>query len=322
LDNPYPGELDTDQALNFLEELTELGSPIVILTGGEPLVREDIFTLAQRGTDLGFRMTLATNGILLTNDVARRLKEAGVQRVSVSIDGATARTHDEFRAQKGAFEGALKGIAALKHADLEFQINTTITSKNIDEIPPIQELAVELGAVAHHVFLLVPTGRGRNLQEQTFSAGAYEEVLEWFYDQRDKVPISLKATCAPHYYRIMRQRAKEEGVKLTFETHGLDAVTRGCLGGIGFLFVSHVGDVQPCGYLEVNCGNILEKPIREIWENSEVLNKLRDPDCYQGKCGVCEYRRVCGGCRARGFEATGDFLAEEPLCTYVPKAGS
>lgn len=322
LDNPYPGELDTDAALNFLEELTELGSPIVILTGGEPLVREDIFTLAQRGTDLGFRMTLATNGILLTRDVAVRLKDAGVQRVSVSIDGATARTHDEFRAQGGAFEGALRGIAALKQADLEFQINTTITSKNIEEIPAIQELAVDLGAVAHHVFLLVPTGRGRNLHEQTFSAGAYEEVLEWFYDQRGNVPISLKATCAPHYYRIMRQRAKEEGVKLTFETHGLDAVTRGCLGGIGFLFVSHVGDVQPCGYLEVNCGNILEKPIREIWEDSEVLKKLRDPDCYQGKCGVCEYRRVCGGCRARGFEATGDFLAEEPLCTYVPRTGS
>ncbi len=322
LDNSYPGELDTRACLAFLEDLSALGSPIVILTGGEPLVRDDIAVIAQRGTDLGFRMTLATNGTLLTAARAKELKRVGIQRVSISLDGATEASHDEFRAQKGAYKSAMEGVDALKRAGLEFQINTTITSKNISEIPAIQEIALDLGAVAHHVFLLVPTGRGRNLYEQTFSAQDYEEVLEWFYEQRGKVPISLKATCAPHYYRIMRQRAKEGGVKLTFETHGLDAVTRGCLGGTGFLFVSHVGDVQPCGYLEVKCGNILEKPIAEIWAQSEVLNQLRDPDCYKGKCGVCEYRRVCGGCRARGFEATGDFLAEEPLCTYVPKTRS
>lgn len=319
LDTPYPGELDTDRASGFLESLTGLGSPIVILTGGEPLVRDDILDLARKGADLGFRMTLATNGLLLTPDLAKRLRDAGIMRVSISIDGATRDFHDEFRGQPGSFEGALKGIEALRKAGLEFQVNTTITSTNIDEIPGIQGLALDMGAVAHHVFLLVPTGRGRNLREQTFSAGEYEKVLEWFYEQKKRVDISLKATCAPHYYRIMRQKAKEEGIKPTFETHGLDAVTRGCLGGTGFLFVSHVGDVQPCGYLEVKCGNILERSIREIWESSEVLRRLRDPDGYGGKCGICEYRKVCGGCRARGYEATGDFLAEEPLCTYVPR---
>ncbi|MFH2100336.1 MAG: SPASM domain-containing protein, partial [Pseudomonadota bacterium] len=170
----------------------------------------------------------------------------------------------------------------------------------------------------HHIFLLVPTGRGKYIMDQAISAVEYEDTLNWFYDQRDKVPLVLKATCAPHYYRILRQRAREEGRPVTFETHGLDAVTRGCLGGTAFCFVSHTGIVQPCGFLDLPCGDVKETPFDEIWRGSGIFANLRDPNRLKGKCGKCEYRKVCGGCRARAFEATGDYLAEEPLCSYQP----
>jgi radical SAM protein with 4Fe4S-binding SPASM domain len=201
---------------------------------------------------------------------------------------------------------------------LDFQINTTITQQNLEELAAIQQLAVDLGAVAHHIFLLVPTGRGQDIAQQAISAKQYEQTLHWFYDQKDQVDLHLKATCAPHYYRILRQRAKAEGKKVDMQTFGLDAVTRGCLGGIGFCFVSHVGQVQPCGYLELNCGNIREQSFREIWETSPTFKDLRDYSRYQGKCGECEYVKVCGGCRARAYESTGNYLAPEPLCLYSP----
>jgi heme b synthase len=302
----------------LLDGIAEVGQPIVILTGGEPLLRPDIFEIASYGTRKGLRMVMAPNGTLITESIAEKLARAGIQRISISLDGPTKESHDEFRGVNGAFEGAIRGIKLAKAAGIEFQINTTVTKANLGEIPRIQELAVQLGAVAHHIFLLVPTGRGKYILDQEITAEQYERTLNWFYDQRENTPLQLKATCAPHYYRILRQRAKEEGKTVTFETHGLDALTRGCLGGTGFCFVSHRGVVQPCGFLDVDCGNVTQKPFAEIWNNSDVFQSLRNFDNLKGKCGKCEYRKVCGGCRARAYEATGDFLAEEPLCTYQP----
>jgi len=315
---PYENELTTEESFRLLDQIAEVARPIIILTGGEPLLREDIFDIAAYGTRLGMRMVMALNGTLLTVPVAEKLVGAGIKRLSISIDGATADSHDRFRQVAGAFEGALAGVEAAKSAGLEFQINTTITKSNLAEIPRIHELTIELGAVAHHIFLLVPTGRGKYIVDQAIDAAEYEEVLNWFYDQRERSELELKATCAPHYYRILRQRARKEGKKITFESHGLDAVTRGCLGGIGFCFVSHRGDVQPCGYLTLDCGNVREQSFADIWDSAEVFATLRDDDQLEGKCGDCEYRRVCGGCRARAFEATGNFMAEEPLCGYLP----
>jgi len=318
-DRAYEGELSTREAFAFLDNVATFAQPIIILTGGEPLLRPDIFEIAAYGKAKGFRMTMAPNGTLITPEKAHRMVEAGIERISISLDGATAASHDAFRQVPGAFDGALRGIACARGAGLEFQINTSITQQNLAELPAIQKLAVELGAVAHHIFLLVPTGRGKDLAEQAISAQQYEKTLHWFYEQKDQVPLQLKATCAPHYYRILRQRAHADGKKVDMQTFGLDAVTRGCLGGIGFSFVSHVGQVQPCGYLELNCGNIREKPFREIWEDSEIFRNLRDPSLYQGKCGRCEFVKVCGGCRARAYESTGDYLAPEPLCLYQPR---
>jgi heme b synthase len=317
---PYTGELDTESALRLLDQIAEVGNPIVILTGGEPLLRSDIFEVARYGTDKGLRMVMAPNGTLITEDTARKMAESGIKRISISLDAADKETHDAFRGVEGAFEGALRGIRYAKNAGIEFQINTTISKRNFNQIPKIQELAESLGAVAHHIFLLVPTGRGKYIIDQGISAEEYEDTLNWFYEQRKKTDLQLKATCAPHYYRILRQRAKEDGETVSFETHGLDAVTRGCLGGTGFCFISHRGIVQPCGFLQLDCGDVTRTSFKNIWQDSEVFKNLRNYDMLKGKCGKCEYKRVCGGCRARAYEACGDYLAEEPLCSFQPFA--
>jgi AdoMet-dependent heme synthase len=316
---PYTGELDTKAGFKLLDQMAELGEPIVILTGGEPLLRQDIFDIAKYGTKKNLRMVMAPNGTLITDKIANKLVESGIKRISISLDGASNKSHDQFRGVKGAFDGALNGIQHAKNAGIEFQINTTITKANLDQIPAIQQLAIDLGAVAHHIFLLVPTGRGKYIIDQEITSQEYEETLNWFYDQKEKTPLQLKATCAPHYYRILRQRAKEDGKIVNFQTHGLDAVTRGCLGGTGFCFISHRGVVQPCGFLDVNCGDVTGESFVQIWKHSKVFKQLRNFNELKGKCGECEYKRVCGGCRARAYEATGDYMAEEPLCSYLPK---
>ncbi|MBF0450974.1 MAG: heme b synthase [Candidatus Magnetomorum sp.] len=316
---PYTGELDTESCFRLLDQVAELGKPIIILTGGEPLLRNDIFEIAAYGTNKGLRMVMAPNGTLITHENAVKLKEAGIQRISISLDGFDAASHDTFRGVEGAFDGALQGIRHARDVDLPFQINTTVTQQNLAAIPDIQELAVRSGAVAHHIFLLVPTGRGKYIADQSISAEEYEQTLNWFYEQREKTTIELKATCAPHYYRILRQNAKKEGKTVSFQSHGLDAVTRGCLGGTHFCFISHRGIVQPCGFLDLNCGDITQQGFQDVWLNSTVFQALRDYDQLKGKCGRCEYRSFCGGCRARAYEATGDYLAEEPLCTYQPQ---
>ncbi len=319
---PYTGEIDTSSALRLLDQIGEVGSPVIILTGGEPLLRPDIFDIAAYGTGKGLRMTMAPNGTLITASTARKMAESGIKRISISLDGATKESHDQFRGVEGAFDGSLEGLRLAKEAGIEFQINTTITQSNLDQITRIQDLAVELGAVAHHIFLLVPTGRGKYIVDQEISAKEYEETLNWFYDRRDRTPMQLKATCAPHYYRILRQRSKEEGKTISFKTHGLDAVTRGCLGGTGFCFISHRGVVQPCGFLHLDCGDVTTTSFADIWKGSKTFLSLRDYSNLKGKCGKCEYKAVCGGCRARAYEATGEYLGEEPLCSYQPHLGA
>ncbi len=313
LKGPYAGELDTKECLHLVDEIAAAGKPMIILTGGEPLLRPDIYDIAKYGTDKGLRMVLASNGTLVTQEAARKMKEAGIQRVSISLDGADAKRHDAFRKVPGAYAGAMKGIAHLKKAGMDFQINTTITRDNLDQLESILKSAMALGAAAHHIFLLVPTGRGKEMADQAISALEYEKTLHWFHDQSLECPIQLKATCAPHYFRILHQRkAWKKGENI------LAAMTRGCLGGISFCFISHTGQVQPCGYLEIDCGQIRKRPFPDVWTDSPEFLSLRDLANYKGKCGRCEFARVCGGCRARAYEATGDYLSEEPLCAYEP----
>jgi heme b synthase len=315
---PFPGELSTSEARELIDTFPRVGSPIVIFTGGEPLMRSDIFELAARVRDRGLRPVMAPNGTLLTDENVREMRKAGIERVSVSIDGPDAQSHDRFRGVPGAFEASMRGIEHLNRAGLEFQINTTVTRENLPHFKEIFRLAERLGAVAWHIFLLVPTGRAQDLQAEIISAEEYERLLNWFYQFRKRTSMQLKATCAPHYHRILRQRAREDGLEVSYANFGLDALSRGCLGGVGFCFISHSGQVQPCGYLELDCGQIRETPFPDIWSGSEVFRQLRSREHYRGKCGICEYHRVCGGCRARAWSMQGDYLGEEPLCSHQP----
>ena len=315
----YSGELDTDEAMRLIDSFPETGSPIVIFTGGDPMMRPDVYDLVRRVKKNGLTAAFSPNGTLIGAAEAQKIKAAGVDRCSISIDGANAKSHDQFRGVEGAFEASLAGIAHLREIGVPFQINTTVTKNNLASFKDIFHLCEKIGAVAWHIFLLVPMGRASGLADQVISAEEYEKVLYWFYDFRKSTSMQLKATCAPHYYRIMRQRAAAEKMPVTSANFGMDAMSRGCLGGTGFCFISHRGQVQPCGYLELNCGNIRERPFPEIWRESEIFKQLRNPAAYEGKCGKCEFHSVCGGCRARALAMQGNYLAEEPLCTWQPR---
>ncbi|NLW80991.1 MAG: heme b synthase [Desulfovibrionales bacterium] len=316
---PYEGELDTVEAKALIDTFPEVGNPIIIFTGGDPMMRPDVYELIRYATDKGLRCVMSPNGTLITPETGAMMREAGVQRCSISIDGPDAASHDEFRGVQGAFDASMRGIGYLKAAGIEFQINTTVTRANLGSFKQIFDLCQSLGAAAWHIFLLVPTGRAAQLGAEVITAQEYEDVLNWFYDFRKTTKMHLKATCAPHYYRIMRQRAKAEGVPVTVENFGLDAMTRGCLGGTGFCFISHVGQVQPCGYLELDCGNVRTTRFPEIWKSSKQFKQFRNQDEYEGKCGICEYHKVCGGCRARAHSMDHNYMGEEPLCSYTPK---
>ncbi len=313
------GDMTTEESKAFISSLADFARPILVLSGGEPLFRPDIFELARFATDKGLTVAMATNGTLVTAEVARRMKESGVRRVSISLDGATSETHNEFRKIPGSFQDAMRGLRYCQEAGIETQINSTIARHNVHEVEDLYKLAQELEAKALHIFMLVPVGCGVEIAEdQMLPADQYEEVLNWFYDISKEKKLETKATCAPHYFRIMRQRAKQEGIRITPQTHGMAAMTKGCLAGTAVCFVSHKGEVFPCGYLPVNCGNVKTQSFREIWEESVVFGDLRDPEKLEGKCGLCEFKKVCEGCRARAYYEAGSYLAEEPYCIYEP----
>jgi len=325
INEPYPGELTTDQCLGLLDNINGFSKPIIILTGGEPMLREDIYDIAKYGTDIGLRMVMAPCGELVTEQAARKMLDSGIKRISLSIDGPDAESHDGFRGVDGAFDNVLKAAEAARSTGLEFQINTTVSSYNLGQLERILKLAVDLGAAAFHPFLLVPTGRGKELAHLELSPEEYEKTLNWIYDASLESPIQFKPTCAPHYHRIMRQRGsgrQHSASRSTGHPGGLDTLSRGCMGGTSFAFISHVGKVQICGFLDEEAGDLKSNgfDFEKIWFNSPLFNRMRNREEYNGRCGVCEFHNICGGCRARAFAMTGDYMAEEPFCTYTPRA--
>jgi len=309
------------EAKDIIDKIVSYSNPVLVLSGGEPLLREDIFDIAQYGTDKGLRMCIATNGTLVTDEVCMKMKETSIRMVSLSIDGATAETHDDFRNQKGAFDGTIRAIELLKKYDIPFLVNSSFTVRNRHEIPEIYKLVKRLGATAWYMFMIVPTGRGEEIMEELIPEDVYNEILEWHYEmEKQEEELLVRPTCAPHYYRITRQKAKEEGksVKqrtLKFSTGG----SKGCLAGQLICLIDVDGEVLPCSYFPKSAGNIKQSDFKEIWEESELFLELRDFKSYKGSCGSCEYVNVCGGCRARSYAMTGDYLAEEPFCSYIPK---
>lgn len=328
IDSPYHNELSTEESRSLIDEILKTGKPILILTGGEPLLRTDIFEIASYASGKGLRVVMGSNGTLITDEVAARLKEIPISRVAVSLDFPTAVLQDKFRGQTGAFNSALAGIKSARQAGLEIQINCTLTQLNLTYLDKLLELAIEVGAVAFHPFLLVPTGRGKGLESVELSPQQYEDALNYIYDKQIELGNRLffKPTDAPHYLRIINQRQKlahsnpESSAQAasSVHRHPTNAITRGCLAGIGFCFISHQGRVQGCGYLDVEAGNVKKQPFSQIWSSSQLFRNLRNIQNLQGKCGVCEYKRICGGCRARAFEATGNYLAAEPYCVHQP----
>ena len=300
---PYKGELTLSECKNIMDEISSFSSPTIILTGGEPLLRDDIFDIILYGKKKGLRLVMAINGTLLDKAKALKMKEGGIKRVSLSLDGKDKRAHDRFRGVDGSFESVMDSARILKDIDLPFQINTTVTRLNVDDLKDIYRMVKTINACAWHIFLLVPVGRGGGLKGEELSTKMYEDVLEWLYGIEKKDELEIKVTCAPHYYRIVKEK-------------GDTPKSAGCLAGKSFMFISHRGIAQPCGYLEVPSGDVRKEGVKKVWEESPVFNRLRDFTSYKGKCGICRYLKICGGCRARAYEIKGDILEEEPYCSY------
>jgi radical SAM protein with 4Fe4S-binding SPASM domain len=300
---PADTELSTKEALAFIDEVAPM-RPMLILSGGEPLLRTDIFDIARYARDRGVRVSLATNGTLLSFEAVERMKEAGIMRVSISLDGPGPDIHDLARG-RGSFDLSMRGIDILR-GRIDFQINMTVTKGNLDLVGATMDLAEKLGAVAFHLFFLVPTGRGR--EDELVTPGEQDEILRQVACDSRNRKIEVKVTCAPQYGRI----AKE----VLTEAERRRVPGSACLAGTNFVFVSRTGDVTPCGYLPVVAGNVREEKFSDIWDNSPVFVDLRKRELV-GKCGGCDRRKVCGGCRARAYALTGDYLESDPLCSYL-----
>lgn len=306
----YDGELSTEEFFRTIDNIASFAKPMIILTGGEPMMRDDIYEIARYATAKGLRVVLAPCGHLINEATAAKLKASGVMAISISIDGATEAAHDEFRGVPGAFAKTLKGLQYAIAAGIPFQINTTVTKQNIDDIPAIYEQALKLGAKTFDLFFLVPTGRGSELKDLEISPDQAEELLKWVVETRRISPIRVKTTCAPHVVRVKNELGDESR-------------DGGCMGGKGFVFISHTGVLQPCGFFDVPCGDLrsVDYDFKTIYETSKVFNDLRDYSKYEGKCGECEFVTLCSGCRARALSATGNYLEAEPTCGYQPGKG-
>jgi AdoMet-dependent heme synthase len=293
---PDPDELSTKESLALIDEVAPL-KPMLILSGGEPLLRPDIFLLAEHAVSKGLRVSLATNGTLLTHEIVNKIAACGISRVSVSLDGSIPEMHDATRG-RGCYLRTMKGIENLR-GNLDFQINFTITKRNEQEVLPIFNLAEGLGAKALHFFFLVPTGRGR--EEDLISSERQDELLRLIDIERSRRTIEVQVTCAPQFARIAQP--------------GTGRRSGGCLAGSSFVFISRRGEVYPCGYLPMLAGNVRDQNFRDIWENSPVFKALRERK-LKGKCGECSYRTTCGGCRARAYAKNSDYLGSDPLCNF------
>jgi putative heme d1 biosynthesis radical SAM protein NirJ2 len=301
-------ELNTDEGFKLIDEIARAGFKIMIFSGGEPLMRDDIYELVHYAARSGLRPVLGSNGTLITPGVAADLKEAGAMAVGISLDSTDPAKHDAFRSSTGAWQAAVDGMRACREAGLPFQVHTTVLEWNNEEIEDLTDLSVDLGARGHHIFFMVPAGRAVNIEAETLRAEQYEQLLRRIITKQGQVDIELKPTCAPQFMRIARQM----GVKMRF--------SRGCLAGTSYCIISPRGDVQPCAYLNIPLGNVRQTPFDEIWRGNDVLQRLRTLD-YSGGCGTCAFKKICGGCRARAYFYHGDYMAEEPWCLYHGRKG-
>jgi radical SAM protein with 4Fe4S-binding SPASM domain len=318
---PAADELTTDEAKRLLDQLAGVSEfRMMAFTGGEPLVRSDLFELLAYSQALGFTNTMATNATLIDDAVARRLRRCGVVIAAVSLDGFDAATHDFVRGQPGVFEATLRGIRALRWAGILLHINITAMEYNMDQIEPLMTLVDELGTGILLMYQLVPVGRGRGIGEAALDLSANERLIRFIAQAQRTTRAIVEPVAGPQYWPFLLQRSGiDDGPLLRLA----ETVFHGCSAGRGFVYIKPNGEVWPCPFVEVSCGSVRQTPFSTIWATSPVLKNLRErEERLQGRCSECAYRRLCGGCRGRAWATSGDYLAEDPSCFIHPSNGN
>lgn len=331
----HPGELTTAEGEDLLKQAAGLGTPIFILSGGDPLKRHDLYHLIRYGADLGLRMaTIPAATPILSEDVVVKLKESGLSQMALSLDFPREALHDTFRGVPGAFAKTMQAVEWAHRHGMPLQINTTLCGESAPYVEEMAELVQRLGIVFWEVFFLVPMGRGTNLSGLT--ARQCEKIFEVLYRVQKRSSFLVKVTEAPHYRRYVAQREREEGgavahhpgpvhalpkqlIRTEGPGHSIGLASQGVNSGNGFLFVSHTGEVFPSGFLPISAGTLREKSLAWLYRDSEVFRELRQPDRFLGVCGYCEFNRICGGSRSRAFALIGHHLASDPWCLYKPE---
>jgi len=327
---PDPNELNTEEALHLIDRLAEFGSPILVFTGGDPMMRKDLHELIAYATQKRLRCSLTPTATALpTTARLEKVRDAGIRRIALSLDAPRPEIHDAFRQVPGSWQRTMDILHRAQAIGLSVQVNTTVAKHNVDILDEMIPFLQEVGAVQWSLFFLVPTGRAQ--ASNMISAEEHERVFNWLYDLSKNAPFDIKSTAAPMYRRVAieRKRAEQGSDKpVTFQgagfqyADGLNRPTRGVNDGNGFLFISYVGDIQPSGFLPLTAGNVRTDDVIDVYRHSQLFTDLRTPDKIKGRCGICEYRDVCGGQRGRAYGVTGDYLESDPACVYIPNAAN
>lgn len=313
-------QLTFDEGVAFLHQITEFGDPVpqLILTGGDPLARADLFDLIDEARKLGIGVSITPAATPeLTRDVLVRLKEHSVEGLGLSLDGSTIARHDSIRGVPGTFDRTIQAIRWAREIEMRLQVNTLVAAETVDDIPAIYELLKSLGIARWSLFFLISVGRGKVLQPLSPEEG--EKIMNWIYEKSRIAPFVVATTEAPSYRRVALERMRLEGLTAD-QIKGSSAYRGfGIRDGHGIVFVSHTGEICPAGFLPLVVGNVRHDHVAEVYRNAAVFKSLHDPTQFEGRCGCCQYRGLCGGSRARAFEATGNALASDPSCTHEPK---
>lgn len=314
----HPHELSTEQGFRLLEEIRSFGEPLMVFTGGDPLKRPDLYELLRYSVKLGLRTNVTPSATpLLTAEAIDKFQQAGIARLALSLDGPDAATHDEFRGIPGTFDRALFALRHARDIGLDTQLQTTVTQRNMARLPEIAAIAREVRTKMWSLFFLIVTGRA--LEGDDLDASQYEQVFAFMYELSKTAPFGVKTTEAMHYRRYVAQRIQaEHGITENENAKGVAWRTAGVSDGKGFVFVSHTGEIFPSGFLPISGGNVVRDSLVDIYQHSVLFRTLRDTTQRGGKCGLCEYQKICGGSRSRAYALTGDYLAEDPRCVYQP----
>ncbi len=325
---PDPRELNTEESLRLIDRLVDFGSPILIFTGGDPMMRKDLAQLIGYATQKGLRCSLTPTATALpTLERLEKVRDAGIRRIALSLDAPRPEIHDSFRKVPGSWQRTLDILHRAQSIGVSVQVNTTVARHNVDILEEMIPFIQEVGAVQWSLFFLVPTGRAQ--AASMISPEQHEQVFNWLYELSQKAPFDIKSTAAPMYRRVAieRKRAEQGSDRpVTFQgagfqyADGLNRPTKGVNDGNGFLFISHVGDIQPSGFLPITAGNVRQDDVVNVYRSAPLFTDLRDTSKLKGRCGVCAYRDVCGGQRGRAFGITGDYLESDPACVYLPQA--